>query len=370
MFLCICNSVLSLPPGNWKLIWNDEFNNTVLNDSWWNVGTLYAPNGDIVPGAYGGHQLNWQYLGYIMKDDVLLENGILRLRNQQRKINGTDPKGNFNFTSGWIQSMHKVFYTYGYAEARIRYPLGTKVWPAFWTIEERLVWGAEFDIAEYYGTPWAKACKESENKTLSSPDTSIQHIPLNDCCIRCGGQTSCKAAVWTDDGNCHYKGAISGEHSGDGTLLVPGPGGLGQHLHTGDYPKSNWYDSWNAMCMDPTDATNCDVTNWHTYGLMWAEDRFEYYIDDKLRHSVLKSKVDSYPADDMYFVLNNGVLFNPDPKDTPWPNYADFDYVRLYKDQEYKKKATKQTPKNTRSGPSHFCRRSKLGDCESNYDKN
>ena len=137
-----------LPGGPWALAWHDEFDGPELNASWWNVGTLKAANGDLIPGAYGGHQLNWKHLDYVTADDVMLDAGTLRLRSQRRTVQGTDPVGQFNYTSGWVHSMHKVTFEYGYVEARIRFPLGAKVHPAFWAIEEDRVWGAEWDIAE------------------------------------------------------------------------------------------------------------------------------------------------------------------------------------------------------------------------------
>jgi len=256
-------------PGSRRLIWADEFDGATLNNAWWNVGTLKAANGDIVPGAKGDHNLNDKYLDYIKEDDVLVENGLLRLRAQKRTVDGTSPSRKFHYTAGWVQSMHKVFYTYGYAEARIRFPLGKKIWAAFWTIEERLVWGAEFDIAEYYGEPWTQK---------------------------------------------------NGK-----------PAGLGQHLKTGDWPETHWIESWNAMCDDPSPSSkSCDVTAWHIYGLLWSPEGYDYYIDGQLRKRVTKANVNDFPTKDMYFVLNNGVRASGDIDDTTFPNYVDFDYVRLY----------------------------------------
>jgi len=188
--------VIALPPGKWELQWNDEFDQAVLNKSWWNVGTLAAKNGDLVPGAYRSeHLLNWRYAGYIMADDVLLANGTLSLRNQKREITGTSPVGQFHYSSGWIHTLHNVFYTYGYIEARIRMPLGSKVWPAFWTVQESLQWGAEFDIGEYFGTAFHKACMQTNGTNIrGSVELLHKASSLPDCCKKsqqCGGQDCC-----------------------------------------------------------------------------------------------------------------------------------------------------------------------------------
>lgn len=338
VLLCLTLVGAVLPPGRWQLRWSDEFDAPVLNESWWNVGTLRAPrsskfpNGSIVPGAYGGHLLKWQYLGYIMEDDVLLENGVLRLRNQRRQINGTDPAGIYSFSSGWIQSMHKVYYTYGYVEVKARYPLGNKVWPAFWACEEDLAWGAEFDIAEYFGLPWTRDCVRELNCSVAGPDILTESIPLNDCCTRCASMDNCLVAVWTTSGTmCHYKSHMDGSsYTEPGSVVLhPGPAGLGQNLHSG---ANNWYDSWNVMCMDPLgNSTVCEVANWHTYGLVWGPNGMDFYIDGLVQKKLGAADIVQYPNRDMYFILNNGVSFYGNTSQTPWPNYAEFDYIRLYK---------------------------------------
>jgi len=100
--------------------------------------------------------------------------GKLSLRNQKREIDGTSPSGRFHYSSGWIHTLHNMFYTYGYVEARIRMPLGSKVWPAFWMAQESLQWGAEFDIGEYFGTAFHKTCTHT-NGTSIQGDVELLH---------------------------------------------------------------------------------------------------------------------------------------------------------------------------------------------------
>merc|ERR1712050_643156 len=90
--------------------------------------------GDLVPGAYRSeHLLNWRYAGYI--------------------------------------------------KARIRMPLGSKVWPAFWTVQESLQWGAEFDIGEYFGTAFHKACMQTNSTNIrGSVELLHKASSLPDCC--------------------------------------------------------------------------------------------------------------------------------------------------------------------------------------------
>ena len=63
------------------------------------------------------------------------------------------PSGNAaTFTSGMIQSKPGFAFTYGYAEARIRLPLTTGSWPAFWMMGAGNEWPPEFDMMEQFDT--------------------------------------------------------------------------------------------------------------------------------------------------------------------------------------------------------------------------
>ena len=74
------------------------------------------------------------------------------MSNKEEQISGNNPWGQFEFTSGWVHSMHRVFFNKGYVEIKAKFPSGDKVWPALWLISERdLVWGPEWDMWEYFG---------------------------------------------------------------------------------------------------------------------------------------------------------------------------------------------------------------------------
>lgn len=138
-------------PRGYTKAWEDQFNGTSIDLTNWVVGSLRHPQGDLVPGAAGDHLLNTGYAGYITTEDCYLENGSLVLRNQKRAYSGTSPAGNYAYTSGWVMSMHKVFFNKGYLEIKAKFPSGDKVWPALWLIAEDLVWGPEWDMFEYFG---------------------------------------------------------------------------------------------------------------------------------------------------------------------------------------------------------------------------
>ena len=97
-----------------------------------------------------------EYEGYITEEDVVVANGALSLFNQKRQYTGSSPPGPhgpYSYTSGWVMSMHKVHSNKGYFEFQARFPVGAKVWPAIWLISEKLLWGPEWDIFEYLGSP-------------------------------------------------------------------------------------------------------------------------------------------------------------------------------------------------------------------------
>jgi beta-glucanase (GH16 family) len=134
------------------LVWEDKFDGTKLNTDNWVIGTLRDPlSGNLIPGAIGDHLLGLGYDGYITPEDSYIQNGSLVLRNQKRTYKGTSPAGTYQYTTGWVESMHRVYLNKGYIELRAKFPSGDKVWPAIWLISEDLVWGPEWDLWEYFG---------------------------------------------------------------------------------------------------------------------------------------------------------------------------------------------------------------------------
>ena len=139
-------------PEGYTKIWEDHFDEATMNSANWTSGTLRdLESGDIVPGADGDHLLKDKYSGYMTEEDSYIEDKALVLRNQKRSYKGTSPAGDYEYTSGWVMSMHKVHFNKGYVEMRAQFPTGDKVWPALWLIAEDLVWGPEWDMFEYFG---------------------------------------------------------------------------------------------------------------------------------------------------------------------------------------------------------------------------
>ena len=131
------------PPQDFPLLMEDTFPGRTLNRDVWSTDLQ-------VFGRWGDRYHNDSYLNYLSDEDVLVEGGSLRLRSEQRSVEGDNPPGAYDYSSGMVSSHGKFSFLYGYVEIRARFPGGPGVWPAFWLMPENHQWPPEFDVAEYY----------------------------------------------------------------------------------------------------------------------------------------------------------------------------------------------------------------------------
>lgn len=137
------------PPANRELLFADEFNEGALDRSKWNViGMDFWVNRE--EQAYVDSPDTIQFLPEAEGAD----GGVLVLRPVYRLAQDSNAERNADFLSGRIESKGKFEFTYGRAEARIRMPDATGVWPAFWLLGDG-PWPdiGEIDIMEYVGEP-------------------------------------------------------------------------------------------------------------------------------------------------------------------------------------------------------------------------
>ena len=146
-------------PQNYSMIKEDNFSS--FNTENWSKGLTHDSDPTIRmkwnnnPG--GENLLNDNYAGYLMDNNVYVKNGMLYLENKKESISGTDPVGEFNYSTGWINSLQKINFNGTengiYIELKVKFPKGDKVWPAIWLIDdsENRVWPPEIDIWEYFG---------------------------------------------------------------------------------------------------------------------------------------------------------------------------------------------------------------------------
>ena len=133
------------PPADWALVFADEFNAAELDAAKWSTTMAFV-------GTHGPRYHNEYYLSYTLDEDVMLGDGLLRLRTDRRDVKGDNPAGDFTYSQGLVSTHDKFTFTYGYVEIRAKYPGGKGLWPCFWLMpQDQTQWPPEFDIAEYYG---------------------------------------------------------------------------------------------------------------------------------------------------------------------------------------------------------------------------
>lgn len=106
---------------NWQLVWSDEFDGTVINDSNWTH--------EIGGQGWGNNELQY----YTDRDiNSYLENGYLVIQALKENYSS------WNYTSARLKTQGKVFIKYGKILARIKLPYGQGIWPAFWMMGESI----------------------------------------------------------------------------------------------------------------------------------------------------------------------------------------------------------------------------------------
>lgn len=136
---------ISGPPGDgWTLTWSDEFDGDAVDATKWQRTMDF-------PGRRGGRQHNSAYGSYVLDENAVVADGVLRLIAAEGPVVGDDPPGEFPYSQGFLSS-HDLFHqAYGYWEICARFPPGKGIWPAFWLLPQDRSWPPEFDIAEWWG---------------------------------------------------------------------------------------------------------------------------------------------------------------------------------------------------------------------------
>ncbi|HZG77846.1 MAG TPA: carbohydrate binding domain-containing protein, partial [Paenibacillus sp.] len=137
-------------PGDWELVWSDEFDGTGpnLSEGGVNLDKWGFQNGTGAEYGLDGWGNNEQQ--YYTDDNVKVEDGKLVIEAKPQVV------GNKKYTSGRLYTANTFAKTYGKFEARMKLPVGEGFWPAFWMMpkdSEYGVWAAsgELDIMEARG---------------------------------------------------------------------------------------------------------------------------------------------------------------------------------------------------------------------------
>jgi beta-glucanase (GH16 family) len=127
---------LSAAATTWTLVWSDEFSGSSIDTTYWNVESSST-------SGYGGT------LQYWTPQNVVLQNGLLRLISKQESMGGKQ------YTSGALTTKGKMTFSGDFRlEIRAKLPKGQGIWPAMWTREGQMPSpnnGAEMDLMEMLG---------------------------------------------------------------------------------------------------------------------------------------------------------------------------------------------------------------------------
>ncbi|MDD2597726.1 MAG: glycoside hydrolase family 16 protein [Kiritimatiellae bacterium] len=121
-------------PTKWKLLWQDEFDGTKLDDSKWAL----CKRG----------KADW--MNTISDDPSLIKvaNGTLLLRGIQNNNLDKDPSP---YLTGAITSKDKFTFQYGKVQVRARFKSAQGAWPALWMLGQDRGWpdNGEIDLMEH-----------------------------------------------------------------------------------------------------------------------------------------------------------------------------------------------------------------------------
>jgi len=130
---------------SYELVWKEDFNGTELNSNDWSYQT----------GAWGASEVQACYKK--SNNNVNVSGGNLKITALYEPNVACGDAGTRDFTSGFIQTRNKKYWTYGYIEARMKLPGNNgSTWPAFWMSPNEAVYGSwprsgEIDIFEAKG---------------------------------------------------------------------------------------------------------------------------------------------------------------------------------------------------------------------------
>ncbi len=142
------------PPGDWNLIFDDEFDGTALDTTRWVTGFPWCPS------TYCTSTTTPDMV--YLPESVSVSNGTLKLRANNTPVTAPDGK-TYPYTSGIVTtsaffegayadpSAYKLLFKYGYVEMRARLNTGLGLWPAFWMLNPQGKWPPEIDIVEEVG---------------------------------------------------------------------------------------------------------------------------------------------------------------------------------------------------------------------------
>ncbi|MGE9268693.1 MAG: glycoside hydrolase family 16 protein, partial [Verrucomicrobiales bacterium] len=250
------------PPvaGEWVRTLDEDFSGESLDEGIWDV---YTEN-------------YWDKKSAFSKDNVLLGDGLVRLRYERKESHHNDDpqRKKFPFTTGYLGTYGKFVQLYGYFEARMKMPTTPGLWPAFWMMPDR--------------GPGSKIYRQSTKHQGMEFDI-MEHL------TRWGPTRFNVAMHWDDYGK---------EHKAVGSDMI---------------------------------YTRPDAEGYVTCGLLWLPGKAVYYYNGeevaRWEHERI-SRVPSY----LLFTLPQGGWDNAPLDEAQLPGDFTIDYVRVWQRKDFMKK--------------------------------
>ncbi len=135
--------------GNWELVWSDEFDSDVIDESKWSFEENCWGGGNAEQQCYTKRSEN-----------AFITEGVLTILAQREDFTGANnPDGDNSqtatlpYTSARLRTLNKGDWKYGRFEIRAKLPSGQGTWPAIWMLPTDWVYGGwaasgEIDIME------------------------------------------------------------------------------------------------------------------------------------------------------------------------------------------------------------------------------
>jgi beta-glucanase (GH16 family) len=154
MTRCAENEAAEGPTTEWKLVWNDEFEGTVIDKAKWDfdIGNGFYANAKQWISGWGNDELQ-----YYTRDpaNAFVKDGMLHIRALKQALHG------YAYTSARLKTRQKdgspLFrQKYGKFEFRAKLPTGQGIWPALWMLPQTETYGGwassgEIDVVEARG---------------------------------------------------------------------------------------------------------------------------------------------------------------------------------------------------------------------------
>lgn len=202
-------------PAGYRLTFSDEFDDDQLGSAW---STCYWWQIDGGCTIASNDEEEWY-----RPEAVTVEDGIVELtasKSPQRTVEG----GTLPFRSGMISTGHVdndvadpgFAFTYGFVEARVRFPVGAGTWPAVWLLSAERVSLPEIDLMEWYGNRPDVVTAHVHNTVDGERAKQRLEIAVDEA----AGEWHDVAALWTADRIDFF---FDGEHVGavDDRDLIP-----------------------------------------------------------------------------------------------------------------------------------------------------